>query len=232
MKKPYLPIIFFISIVLIWLTISYGTLISEYINLEMLRKNRYLLKKFVNNHFFVSIIVSCIVFFLTISLMLPGGSIITVTLGFMFGGITASLLAIIIGTLASYLPFILSRKLFYNLVHKRFNKWVSKIDYELQKNAKSYLISMRLNPIIPLIVQNTVPGVLKISKSMYLTTTFIGLIPPTIGFAYFGSGLSKIFDTTEKLSLSALIPKEMIIGLIIISFLSLLPALINLYKRK
>ena len=111
-KYSLILLIFIFWIMLVILLIN-----SKYINLQFLKDNSIYFVNFVEQYFLYSVLLSCLLFFLVSALALPGGILLTLSLGFLFPPFLACLIAVISGTLGGYIPFILAKKLFLKKVH-------------------------------------------------------------------------------------------------------------------
>ena len=60
------------------------------------------------------------------------------------------------------------------------NRFYDKIGAGFHKNAISYLLALRLIPVVPFWVVNIVPALLGMRLNHYVLTTFIGITPGTL----------------------------------------------------
>ena len=64
----------------------------------------------------------------------------------------------------------------------------------------SYLLLIRLIPIIPFAVANIAPALFDVSLKRFFVTTYLGIIPGGFVFTWLGVGLSEIFANILKVS--------------------------------
>jgi uncharacterized membrane protein YdjX (TVP38/TMEM64 family) len=199
----------------------------SYLNLDIIRDNQIWLQKQLANNFNAVLTATSLIYFLFVAMALPGVFVLAVSCGYLFDTIIGSTILILIGTLGACVPYTLAQVLLSDWISQKFSKWIPAIKVELDKNPGLYMLAMRLNPAIPFMVQNTVPGVLRIPLKIYVPTTFIGLTPPSIAYAAFGGGLNKIFAEGNEISLTTIMSPQMVTSLFLISFLIFTPLVLR-----
>lgn len=155
-------------------------------------------------------IIGAIILFPGVPLTLLAGSFLGI-----FWGTIISLIGNVLGAMFA---FYISRYLFRDLINKTLYIKYKKIkEYEDNIFRKGFItiFLIRLTPIFPFNVLNYLLGVTKVSAKDYFWGTFLGIIPGTIAFVYFGQSLMmfSIF--------------HMILALIIIGFLMYLGKLVK-----
>lgn len=138
-------------------------------------------------------VASMIIFLKTLAAPLgfPGAPLTLLT-GSLFGKLYGTVISIIGNTLGASLAFLLSRYVFYDYVQTKLLKKYPKIKkYEerLEKRGFSTVIALRLIPLFPFNALNFLFGVTNISFKTYFIGSFIGMIPGTFMYVYFGESL-------------------------------------------
>jgi len=218
--------------VVAWTAIMFVINVHDYMTLSALQDNRELLDQYVQNNYVAMFLLSCVVYFLIVAASIPGTFVLTVTCGYLFGQYQGAAVALTFGTLGSYVPFMVSRYFFYDDVHRIFNWWVSLLDRELKNNPYSYLLAIRLFPMMPLMLSNVTLGVLKVRSSAYLSSTFIGLAIPTFSWTLVGKGLHDVVNDNGESSFTNFLSLEIIGAMTVLSLLALFPLLLRLSKRE
>jgi len=221
-----------IVLVVIWALIIWKTGLLNHLSLEAIQVNQLWLKNQVASNFALALAVTSLIYFLFVAMGLPGLFILAVCCGYLFGTAIGSAILIFVGGLGSFVPYTLSKFFFADWIGQKFSNWIPKIKAELDKSPALYMLAMRLNPAIPFIVQNTVPGFLGISTKVYIPTTFIGLTPPSIAVAMFGSGLNGIFTEQGGLSIGTVMSSEIVTSLFLISLFILIPLILRSIKSR
>src|SRR3546814_20984717 len=95
-----------------------------------------------------------------------------------------------------------------------------------QQNALSYLLVLRLIPLLPFWRGNLVPAFLGVSLKVFALGTLIGIIPGSLVSASVGNGLGAIFAAGHTDSITHAIYKpEVLLPIAGLFLLSLLPVL-------
>lgn len=146
------------------------------------------------------------------TLGLPGTPL-TLLSGSLFGKFFGTIIALIGNTLGATTAFLLSRYMIRDYVEKNILTKYTKIkDYDtrLKQKGLSTVIALRLIPLFPFNALNFLFGVTSIPLKKYIFGSFIGMIPGTFIFVYFGESL-------RMLSVFNVICA--IIGIILLTFL-------------
>lgn len=119
--------------------------------------------------------------------------LLSATAGLLFGPIPGALLAILIAALTSLVPFMISRHLGREGVESKLKG--TKIDDIYRKlnsgNGFSFVLLLRLVPILPWEVQNYIAGVTRVAIPTYFAATILGSAPLTICLAILGAAFRR-----------------------------------------
>ena len=119
--------------------------------------------------------------------------------GFIWGGWAGGLISCVAVTLGSWVSFYLSRSVLCGHVDKMTKPdWFERVEWEINENAWSYLVFIRMNPIFPTGPINYLLGLTKIGNVRYVVCTFLPLLMPSLAFSFIGSFLNE-FDYLEAL---------------------------------
>jgi uncharacterized membrane protein YdjX (TVP38/TMEM64 family) len=99
-------------------------------------------------------------------------------------------------------------------------------------NQWSYLLMMRLFPVIPFFIANLIPAFLRVPLPVFIATTFIGIIPATAIFATIGAGLGSVLETSADLSLHSLMTPQVKAALIGLVLLAAMPIAVKFLRRR
>jgi len=174
--------------------------LGEYFSLETLRVNRNNLLAYTNANFATAVTIYVLIYIVHTGLSLPGGVVITLTGGFLFGSILGALFTNIGATTGATLAFLASRHLLRDWVEVKFGDRIETIQAGFTKNAFSYLMTLRLIPAFPFFLVNLVSGLTRVNLRTYILATSIGIIPASFVFAYAGKQISSIDSLQEIVS--------------------------------
>ena len=174
--------------------------LKQYVTLESLKAHRDDLLNYTRAHFVTAVLIFAAIYLLQTTFSLPGGALLTVTGGFLFGSFLGTLIVIIPATLGATLAFLAARYLLRDWVERRFGDRLKTIQKGFAKNSFSYLLTLRLIPLFPFFLVNLVSGLTRISLGTYLAATALGIIPGSFVFANAGRQLGSINSLSEILS--------------------------------
>jgi uncharacterized membrane protein YdjX (TVP38/TMEM64 family) len=206
--------------------------LDDYLTLERLRQHRGQLTGFVAANPRLSVILFIAIYVLATSFALPGGALLTVTGGFLFG-IWLGAAAVVVGaTIGATTLFVIARSALGDLLRARAGPFLAKMEAGFKENALSYLFVLRLIPAFPFFVVNLVPAFLGVPLRTFVVATFFGIMPGTFVYASIGAGLGSIFDRMEEVTLKGALTKEVVIALAGLAVLSLLPVAYKKLKSR
>jgi len=136
------------------------------------------------------------------------GTPLTLLSGALFGIVAGTVIALIGNTLGAILAFLLSRYIFREYIqNKILPKYPKILKYEksLEKKAVATVVLLRLIPIFPFNGLNFLLGVTNIPLSKYAIGSFVGMIPGTFLFVYFGESLGSMSLVNVSLALLGII---------------------------
>ncbi len=109
--------------------------------------------------------------------------------GFLFGALGGVVLVLIVATLSSLVPFTLSRRLGREWAESKLKGKRLEEIYAQSEGGKgfTFIILMRLIPVVPWEMQNYVAGLTKISVLAYLAGTLVGIIPGSSSLVLLGA---------------------------------------------
>jgi uncharacterized membrane protein YdjX (TVP38/TMEM64 family) len=197
--------------------------LDDYLTFETLREHRAWLLQQVAESAVVTSLVFVAVYIAVVAFSLPGGAVMTITGGFLFGQWLGSLYVVFAATIGATILFVAARTALGDVLRAKAGPFLKKMEAGFQENALSYLLVLRLIPIFPFFVVNLVPAFLGVSLRTYVIATFFGIIPGSFVYATVGAGLGSIFDAGEEFTAASILTPEIITALIGLAILALLP---------
>ena len=168
----------------VWLTGLHGQL-----SLDGLREHREALLAFVAAHSVLAPIIFTTGYAAAVALSLPGALFLTLAGGFVFGPWLGGLCAVLGGTAGAVALFLIARTALGSSLRDRAGAWLQRLEAGFQRDAFSYLLILRLVPLLPFWLVNLVPALLGMPLRLFAAATFLGIIPAAFVFAGVGSGL-------------------------------------------
>ena len=206
--------------------------LDQYVSFETLREHRDVLANFVANNPLLAPLAFMVIYCVVVAFSLPGGAIMTIAGGFLFGTVLGTAWVVLSATTGATILFVIAKTSLGDPLRARAGPWLKKMESGFRENALSYLLVLRLIPLFPFFVVNLVPAFLGVPWRTYVMATFIGIIPGTIVYATVGAGLGSIFDRNESFTASGIMTPEIITALIGLALLSLLPVAYKKIKSR
>jgi uncharacterized membrane protein YdjX (TVP38/TMEM64 family) len=163
-----------------------------------------------------------------VSFSLPGGAVLTITGGFLFGTVFGCAYAVIGATIGAIVVFLAARSALGDMLRAKAGGSIKRMEEGFREDAFSYLLVLRLVPLFPFFIVNLVPAFLGVGLGVYAAATLVGIIPGAFVYASVGSGVGAIFDAGEKPNLGILFTAPVLLPIIGLSVLALVPVV---YKR-
>ncbi len=136
------------------------------------------------------------------------GTPLTLLTGSLFGYFFGTIISLIGNTLGACLAFLLARYVLQEFVQKkllpRYIK-IKKYEQNISKRGLATVIALRLIPLFPFNALNFLLGVTSISFKKYMWGSFIGMIPGTFLFVYFGESLRLLSFLNILLAITGII---------------------------
>jgi pyruvate/2-oxoglutarate dehydrogenase complex dihydrolipoamide dehydrogenase (E3) component/uncharacterized membrane protein YdjX (TVP38/TMEM64 family) len=205
--------------------------LDEYITLESLKDNRVALQEWVDAYGFSAGLAYMAVYAVAIALSIPGGLVLTVAGGFLFGPYWATLYVVIGATVGATIVFLAARYALADFLRRKAGTAMAKMEAGFNEQPLSYLLLLRLIPLFPFWLVNIVPAFLGVSLPIYVIATFLGIIPATFVFALVGDGIGAVLDKGQDLDPGIIFEPRFlwpIVGLIV---LVLIPVIYKKIKR-
>jgi uncharacterized membrane protein YdjX (TVP38/TMEM64 family) len=206
--------------------------LQRYLNFTTIKQHREIWMNWTDQHYLSAVAIFMLIYITAISVSFPGAVFLTLIGGFLFGPWLGTIYVVTSATIGASLVFFAVKIALEPWMKKRTGKWIEKMRAGFQKGAVQYLLILRLMPIFPFWVVNIVPALLGIRASIFIFTTFFGIIPGSFIYTLLGSGLGDIFDKNETPNLHIIYEPRIIIPLFILVLLSFSPKIYTLLKRK
>lgn len=221
-----------IAVIAAGLALFYLSGANDYLSYDTLRENRAWLLEQVENHAVAAAIVYFLVYAVSVAFSLPGGALLTVIGGFLFGQLLGVTYVVSAATSGATALFLIAKTTIGDAIAARMGSWMKRMEKGFQENAFNYLLVMRLIPLFPFWAVNLVPAFLGVPLRTYFLATVIGIIPGTVVYIQVGAGLGSILESGEDFTLAGALTTDIKLALAGLAVLSLLPILYKAIRRK
>jgi uncharacterized membrane protein YdjX (TVP38/TMEM64 family) len=226
--RRFLPLI----VLLVAIALVFALGLDQYLSFEALRQHRALLLDFVERNAVLAPLLFVLVYAAVIALSIPGGAVLTIAGGFLFGIVLGTLLVVIGATAGATAIFLIARSALGDALRARVGPRMRRMEEGFREDAFNYLLFLRLIPLFPFWLVNIVPALLGVGLGTYVVATFIGIIPGSLVYASVGNGLGAVFDAGETPDLGIIFRPEIILPIAGIAVLALLPVGYRKFKAR
>lgn len=202
--------------------------LADLISFDALRRHEAILTGWVADNRLPAGVAFLLLYAVATALSVPGAAVLTVTGGFLFGILLGSVLVLIGATAGAVGIFLIARTAAGAGLKQRCGRWLDRLEAGFREDAFSYLLTLRLIPVVPFWLVNLVPAFLGVGLTTYTVTTVIGIAPATLVYVSIGNGLGAAFAAGEAPDLGLIFDPAILLPLLGLALLSLGPAL---YKR-
>jgi uncharacterized membrane protein YdjX (TVP38/TMEM64 family) len=225
--RRFLPL----AVILAAIALAFWLRLDRYLTFEALAQNRQWLLGQVASLGIAAPILFALVYAAAAALSIPGAIILTLAGGFLFGVAVGGLAVVIGATIGAAIIFTVAKTALGESLRAKAGPFIQKLEAGFRKDAFSYLLFLRLVPIFPFWLVNLVPAFLGVSLRVFVTATFIGIIPGSLVYTWVGSGLGAVFDRGEEPDLRIIFEPQIIGPIIGLAVLALVPIVIKRLRR-
>jgi uncharacterized membrane protein YdjX (TVP38/TMEM64 family) len=197
---------------------------QQYLSLEAVKANRDGLLRFADAHFALALAIAFLAYAGAVAFSLPGGLVLSLAMGFIFGRWVGTLLVVIAATVGATLVFLAARYLFADAARRRLGPLGERLSAGFAENAFHYLLFLRLVPLFPFFLVNLATAFTKISLRTYVLGTLVGIVPGTFVYVNLGQTLGRID------SLSGLVSTETIGAFVLLGLFALVPVFVRKFR--
>lgn len=243
--RRYAPLM--IMLALIGAAYAFG--LHRYLTLQQLAEHRDMLRESVAANRFAAFGLFLLLYIVVVALSLPGGALLTIAGGFLFGWVAGGAGVVVAATLGAIIVFLIAKTSLGEPLASRAGPWLAKLRQGFQQDAMHYLLFLRLVPAFPFWLINLAPALLGVPLRTFAIGTLIGIIPGTFAFAFLGAGLDSVIVAQRaanaaciaekgadacpfKLELSALVTPELLIALGALGIVALIPVILRRLKAR
>ena len=215
----------------------------RYISFDRIVAHQGELEAFVGDYHILALLAYMALYVAVVALSLPGGALLTITGGFLFGLFGGALATVVAATAGASILFLIAKTSLGEPLAARAGPWLGKLRQGFQENALSYLLFLRLVPAFPFWLVNLAPAVLGVSLRTYVIGTFFGIIPGTTAFTFLGVGLQSVIDRqradcirerleTCTFSIAGLVTTEMLLAFTALGVVALIPIAVRKWRGR
>ena len=210
--------ILFIAAILIIVACFLFTPLGNWLTIARLKDSRESLMQLIAARPLLSAATFFLLCLALTAVCFPAAPVLGVSAGALFGlwpGLPIMLTAWVLG---STIAFFGARHFLRDWVQRTFGKRIEAIDQGFAAHGALYLLTLRLNPVIPYWLVNLAMGLTTMRPAAYVALTIPGLLPAAAIYANAGTRLATIEKPADILSLN------LVLTLLLLSFFPLIVA--------
>ena len=171
--------------------------VGDWLTLDMLKSRRGELAALLDQRPLAVMAAYFILYATFAALSIPGAAVMTIAGGAVFGLLRGVILVSFASVLGATLAFLGSRYLFRDLVRRKFEQQLEAIDRGFERDGVLYLLSLRLNPVIPYFLVNLTMGLTRLPAWKFALVSQIGMLPATFVYVNAGTQIAHIRNASD-----------------------------------
>jgi uncharacterized membrane protein YdjX (TVP38/TMEM64 family) len=237
--RRFVPIV----VIVLAMVAVFATGAHRHISLETLVRHRMAIDGFISAHVVAAVAVFIAIYIVVVALSIPGGLILSITGGILFGTFVGGLANLVGATTGATIVFLIAKSACGESLARRAGPLARKIADGFCANAFSYLLFLRLIPAFPFFLVNLAPALVGVKLSTFVAATALGILPATFAFAFLGSGLDSVIaaqeaayrtcltsgrnDCAVNFDLGMIVTPQLIAALVALGVFALLPVVVK-----
>ena len=143
----------------------------RYLDFETLKAHRDELLAFKSRHFVAMLVGALVVYAAATALSVPGGVLMSLAMGFLFGRWVGVAIVVVAATLGATAAFLSARYLFADAARRRMGPRLNRLAKGFEEDAFNYLLFVRLVPVFPFWLMNLVPAFTPVRTRTFMAAT-------------------------------------------------------------
>lgn len=226
-KRLIAPAVLIVLIAIIW---AFG--LTSRLSWSALAQNEANLATWVTAHPLLAPCLYVAAYTTSVTLSLPQAALLTLAGGLLFGAVAGGALAVTGATIGAVSLFLIARSAVADPPAARGGNALTKVRADLQRNGFSYLLAIRLIPVVPFWLVNLAAALSGMRLSQFAAATFIGISPATFVIASIGAGVGGVLARGERPDLSLLLSWPVLGPLLALAMLSLTPVIWRKWRTR
>ncbi len=190
--------------------------LPQRLGLESLQDKRAGLVAFRDQHIILMVLGFLLFYTLVAATVPPGGFLLMLVSGFLFGFWLGGVLAVVGCTLGGLVTYQAGRTAF----GQRFAGKFGKVERQLADNAFAGTLFLHIFPLVPYFVVNVAAGLAAVPIRKFIAATVLGVMPGAFAYVSIGDGAGAALDRGDGLDPALLANPQIFLPLLVLSALS------------
>lgn len=166
--------------------------LGQYLSLDYLKAQKDSLNQLYLDNPVLVIAVFFLAYVAMAALALPAATILTLAGGAIFGFTTGFIVVSFASTIGATIAFLLTRYLFHDTIQAKFGDRLEALNTGIEKEGAFYVFGLRLVPLFPFVVVNSVLALTKLKTWTFYWSSQIGMLAGTAVYVNAGTQLASI----------------------------------------
>ncbi len=166
--------------------------LGQYLSLDYLKAQKDALNDLYRSKPILIITMFFLAYVAMAALALPAATILTLAGGAIFGFWTGLIVVSFASTIGATIAFLLTRYLFHDAIQSKFGDRLQAINNGIEREGAFYVFGLRLVPLFPFVVVNSVLGLTKLKTWTFYWSSQIGMLAGTAVYVNAGTQLANI----------------------------------------
>ena len=172
--------------------------VRQYLDIGFLASQEQLLQDYYRSNPVIVLAAAFAIYATVTGLSVPGASPMSLVMAWFFGFSTALVLISFASTAGATIAFLISRYLFRDWIQASFGGRLEKFNTALEEEGAFYLFTLRLIPLVPFFVINSVMGLTKLRTTTFWWVSQLGMLAGTAVYCYAGSRIPDLQTLREQ----------------------------------
>jgi uncharacterized membrane protein YdjX (TVP38/TMEM64 family) len=159
-----------------------------------------------------------------VAVSFPGAVVLTLAGGLLFGTVAGAALTVAGATSGSAVIYLAARSALAPMLAARAGPALERFREGLGRNAFSYVLAVRLVPVIPFWLVNIAVALFGVRLAPFLLATAIGIAPATTIYSALGAGIGDVLAAGGQPDLFVVFTPPVLLPLLGLAALALAPA--------
>ena len=230
--RPVLRRLWPVAALALGLAAFLGLGLDEHVTLAALQENRGALAAWVERMGVAGGIVFAACYALAVAFSIPGGLVLTIAGGFLFGPFAGTLYTVLGATTGATLLFLAARYALADALRGKVGGAIDKMEAGFNRHPMSYMLILRLVPVFPFWLVNLVPAFLGVPLRVYAAGTVLGIVPATFVYALLGDGAGAALDAGGDLDLGMIFQPRFLAPILGLAVLAAIPVVHGGLRRR
>lgn len=171
--------------------------LGQYLSFDYLKSQKEALNQFYLDKPVLVIAVFFLVYVTMAALALPAATILTLAGGAIFGFTTGFIVVSFASSIGATIAFLLTRYLFHDAIQTKFGDRLTALNTGIEKEGAFYVFGLRLVPLFPFVVVNSVLALTKLKTWTFYWSSQIGMLAGTAVYVNAGTELASINSLSD-----------------------------------